>query len=227
MVIMQLTLPLVISTGLLDSLNPCAISLLLLYIALMFRMHKTHARIVEFGLFYIISIYVTYLFIGMGLLRVFHLFGTPGFFAKAGAIIAITFGLLNMKEYFFPNAPFKIRIPLNARQKASEWAHKATIPAAIVLGALVGICEFPCSGAVYLAVLGYLRAKESFANGVLYLLLYNLMFVLPLVVIYLAATNKVVVEKMTNWQEQNGRKFHLILAALMIALGVSILVWFV
>lgn len=224
---MQLTLPLVITTGLLDSLNPCAISLLLLYIALMFRMHKSHARIVEFGLFYIISIYVTYLFIGMGLLKVFHLFGQHFFFAKAGAWLAILFGVLNIKEYFFPELPIHIRIPLNARQKASQWAHKATIPAAIVLGFLVGICEFPCSGAVYLAVLGYLRAKESFTSGVIYLLLYNLMFVLPLIIIYLAATNRVVVEKMTNWQEKQGRKMHLVLAALMIALGVSILVWFV
>lgn len=224
---MQITLPLVISTGLLDSLNPCAISLLLLYIALMYSMKKSHRTIMIFGAFYIAAIYVTYFLIGLGLLRVFHLFGTPHIILTIGGWIAIIFGILNLKEYFFPKLPIHIRIPLNLRQKAGEWAHKATIPAAIVLGVLIGICEFPCSGAVYLAVLTYLQAKETFLNGILYLALYNLMFVLPLLAVYAVASNRIVTEKMINLQEKSGRKLHLVLAAVMIALGIAILVWFV
>lgn len=224
---MQLTLPLVISTGLLDSLNPCAISLLLLYIAMLFSMHKSRRTIMTFGFFYIAAIYVTYFLIGLGLLRVFHFFTFPNLIVKIGAWLAIGFGVLNLKEYFFPDLPIHIRISLDERKKAAQWAQKATIPAAIVLGVMVGSFEFPCSGSVYLAVLALLRAQASFAQGIGYLLIYNVMFVLPLVLIYLAATNRVVVEKMINWQEQNGRKFHLLLAALMIVLGAAILIWFV
>jgi cytochrome c biogenesis protein CcdA len=220
---MELTLPLIITTGFLDSINPCAISLLLLYIALMYSMKKTHKTIMIFGFFYIAAIYITYFFIGLGLLRTLHLFNFPGLFASIGAWISIIFGLLNLNEYFFPNSPLKIRMPLSVRAKASEWAHKSTIPSAIVLGFLVGVSEFPCSGAVYLAILGYLRANETLLNGVLYLLIYNLMFVLPLILVYLVATNRVVTERMINFQEKSGRKMHLVLAGVMIALGVIIL----
>lgn len=220
---MNITFPLVISTGLLDSLNPCAISLLLLYIALMYSMKKTHKTIMIFGFFYITAIFITYFFIGLGLLRVMHLFNFPGLFAVIGAWISIAFGVLNLKEYFFPNLPFKIRMPLNVRAKASEWAHKATMPTAIVLGVLIGICEFPCSGAVYIAILGYLRTNETFLNGIMYLLVYNLMFVLPLVLVYLVASNRLVTEKLINLQEKSGRKMHLVLAFVMIALGSLIL----
>ena len=220
---MEITLPLIITTGFLDSINPCAISLLLLYIALMYSMKKTHKTIMIFGFFYIAAIYITYFFIGLGLLRTLHLFNFPGLFASIGAWISIIFGLLNLNEYFFPNSPLKIRMPLSVRAKASEWAHKSTIPSAIVLGFLVGVSEFPCSGAVYLAILGYLRANETLLNGVLYLLIYNLMFVLPLILVYLVATNRVVTERMINFQEQSGRKMHLVLAGVMIALGVIIL----
>jgi cytochrome c biogenesis protein CcdA len=156
------------------------------------------------------------------MLNVLTLFGRPTIMAEIAASIAILFGILNIKEYFFPNLPFKIRMPLKVRQLAGEWAHKATIPSAIILGVLVGITEFPCSGAVYIAILGYLHAKESFVSGILYLALYNLVFVAPLIAIFIAASNQIITEKMINWQEQMGRKMHLLLAAVMIALGVLI-----
>jgi cytochrome c biogenesis protein CcdA len=114
---------------------------------------------------------------------------------------------------------------MNIRQKASDWAHKATVPAAIVLGSLIALHEFPCSGAVYLVILGFLSKNESFINGVLYLLIYNLVFVLPLIIIFLVASNRVFTERMVNWQERIGRKMHLVLAAMMIALGLGILFW--
>lgn len=222
---MHITLPLVLSTGLLDSLNPCAISLLLLYIGLMYSMKKSHVTIISFGIFYIGAVYVTYFLIGLGLLKVVNIFHVPFFFAKITALIAIFFGLMNIKEYFWPNSPFNIRIPMNIRQKASDWAHKATIPAAIVLGSLIALHEFPCSGAVYLVILGFLSKNESFINGVLYLMLYNLVFVLPLIIIFLVASNRVFTEKLINWQERMGRKMHLVLAAVMIILGIGIFFW--
>lgn len=219
----NLTLPLVISTGLLDSLNPCAISLLLLYIALLYSMKKSHKTVMLFGLFYIASVYVTYFLIGLGLLKVIDFFGFPHFITYIGAGVAIIFGLLNIKEYFFPNSKFNIRIPMNIRAQVSEWAHKATIPAAIVLGVLIGIHEFPCSGAVYIAIITFLNKNESFVRGAGYLAIYNLMFVLPLLGIYALASNRLVTEKLINTQEKLGRKLHLLLAALMIAIGILVI----
>jgi cytochrome c biogenesis protein CcdA len=192
----------------------------------MFTLGKDRKAILTFGLFYIASIYVTYFLLGIGLLRVFHLFGIPGLILHIGAWLAIIFGILNLKEYFFPDLPPHIRMPYAVRQRANDIAYKASIPAAIALGVLVGITEFPCSGAVYLTILAYLQAKETFLSGTLYLALYNLMFVLPLVIIYLLASNRIIVEKIINKQEQLGRKMHLILAALMIVLGAILLIWF-
>lgn len=223
---MNITLPLVLSTGLLDSLNPCAISLLLIYIALMFTLGKGRKEILGFGAFYIGAIYVTYFLLGLGLLRVFHLFGVPGLILQVGAWLAIVFGVLNLKEYYFPNLPPHIKMPYSVRQKANDIAYKASIPAAITLGVLVGITEFPCSGAVYLTIVAYLQARETLLAGTIYLAIYNLMFILPLVIIYLAASNRVIVEKIINFQEQMGRKMHLILAALMILLGAALLILF-
>jgi len=220
---MNVILPTVITAGLFDSLNPCAISVALLFIALLFTLKKDRPFILKIGFFYIISVYLIYYLIGLGLLKAFSLFGTTHFITKIAAIVTIIFGLLNIKEYYFPHAPIKLRMTHDARFKISEWAYKASIPATVVMGILVGIFEFPCSGSVYFAIVSLLASKVTYLTGALYLLLYNIMFVLPLVLIFVFATNRVVTEKMINWQERQGRKMHLILAGLMISLGTIML----
>lgn len=215
-------LSVVLVSGFIDSFNPCAISLLLIYISMMFTLQKDRKEIFYFGLTYVISIYITYLLIGLGLLRAGTLFTTYPI-SKIGAFLVIFFGLLNIKEYFFPNAPFSIRIPLKIRAVVSKYAYQATIASAIIVGILIGLYEFPCSGAIYLAVISMLSSHTSFLVGLGYLLIYNLMFILPLILIFVAATNKITTEKYINLQEKHGRKLHLVLALAMIILGVVIL----
>lgn len=215
-------LPVVLISGFIDSFNPCAISLLLIYISMMFTLQKDRKEIFYFGLTYVISIYITYLLIGLGLLRAGTLFTTYPI-SKIGAVLVIFFGLVNIKEYFFPNAPFSVRIPLKIRAIVSKYAYQATIASAVIVGILIGLYEFPCSGAIYLAVISLLSSQTSFMVGLGYLLLYNVMFILPLILIFVAATNKITTEKYINLQEKHGRKLHLFLAFAMIILGVVIL----
>jgi cytochrome c biogenesis protein CcdA len=160
--------------------------------------------------------------IGLGIFRAGTAF-TAYPISKIGAFLVIIFGLINIKEYYFPNAPFSVRIPMKVRGYVSKYAYKATIASAIIVGALIGIYEFPCSGAIYLAIVSLLSAKTSFLVGLSYLLIYNLMFVLPLVIIFVLATNKITTEKFINFQEKNGRKLHLVLAVFMLILGFVIL----
>lgn len=220
-------LPFVLSAGLLDSLNPCAIAVLLIFIALMFTLRKNRAIVLGMGAIYIIFVYLTYLSIGLGLLKIIHIFGVPHFMAIVGAWIVIAFGVLALKDALFPGKFNILTIPIGSRQLIASWATKATIPAAAVTGILVGLTEFPCSGAVYIATLTLLSVKTTFLKGLGYLLIYNLMFVLPLIVILLVATNRNITEKLINLDESNAARLRLISALIMIGIGVAILIWFV
>lgn len=223
----QVIFPAVLVAGLFDSLNPCAISIALLFIALMFTMQKSRSLILRIGFFYILSVYVTYFLIGIGILETYYrsinLFNISRYIVKGSAILVIIFGILNLKEYFFPHLPFKLRMSVKVRHKISELAFKASIPAVILMGFLVGVAELPCSGSVYFAILGLLSVKVTFFIGVFYLLIYNLLFISPLILIFLLTTNRTITEKMINWQEREGRKMHLILAGFMMILGIALL----
>ena len=220
-------LPLVITTGLLDSFNPCAIAILLIFIGLLLTLRRNRKIVILMCLSYIASVYITYFLIGLGILRVMHIFSIPHIMIRIGAAIVIIVGLINLKDFFFPNLPISTRISVGSRQIISKYTFKATIPAAAFVGLLVGIFEFPCSGAIYLAVLGLISAKTTFLKGISYLLLYNLMFILPLIIIFLFATNRLVVEKMLNFEEGHQRLMRLIMDVIMLGLGFSMLIWFV
>ncbi|MFN4218942.1 MAG: cytochrome c biogenesis protein CcdA, partial [Candidatus Bipolaricaulia bacterium] len=108
-----------------------------------------------------------------------------------------------------------------------RWMQKATLPAPAVLGFLVGICEFPCTGGVYVGILGLLSAQTTYFEGLGYLLMYNVMFVLPLVAILLALGNRRTLGQVSRWEAQHKQALKLGQGLVMIALGVAILLWFV
>jgi len=103
---------------------------------------------------------------------------------------------------------------------------RATLPAVAVLGVLVGLCEFPCTGGIYVGILGLLSAQTSYWVGFGYLLIYNVMFVLPLVAILFGIGNRRVIGQFSRWEVQHKRQLKLGQGLVMIALGVGIIAWF-
>src|SRR3989344_6587024 len=154
--------PLVSIVALIDSINPCAFSILLLTIAFLFSLGFGRAGILKIGLSYILGIFLAYLLIGLGILQVLHIFNTPHFMGKLGSGILIGWGILNLINALFPAFPIKLKIPRAAHGKIAELMDKASIPTAFLLGALVGLCEFPCTGGPYLMVLGLLHDAQTY-----------------------------------------------------------------
>ena len=215
-------LPLVGVSALIDSINPCAFSILILTIAFLFSIGKLRSKILLLGGVYILGIFLVYLLIGLGITQTLHLFNTPHFMAKVGAILLVLFGAISLINEFFPAFPIKLRIPHVAHQKMAELMEKGSIPTAFLLGALVGVCEFPCTGGPYLMVLGLLHDQATYLKGLGYLILYNLIFVLPLVLILLIASNKALLDKVQAWQREKRIGMRLGGGIAMIALGIII-----
>jgi len=215
-------LPLVGVSALLDSINPCAFSILILTIAFLFSIGKLRSNILQIGGFYIFGIFLVYILIGLGILQVLHLFNTPHFMAKVGAGLLILLGSINLINEFFPAFPVKLKISGIAHNKMAELMEKASLPTAFLLGVLVGLCEFPCTGGPYLMILGLLHDQATFTSGIGYLVLYNLIFVLPLVVILLIAGDQALLGKVQDWKKMETRNMRLWGGIAMVVLGLII-----
>ncbi|MCL5794995.1 MAG: hypothetical protein M1338_01410 [Patescibacteria group bacterium] len=218
---------LVLTNGLIDSFNPCAIGVLILYLGLLLSFQSQRKLLLAFGLFYILSIYTTYLFIGLGLLKIFHLFGVHDFFGWMAVFVVLGLGLYNLKEYFWPNLYIPYLSPLLSKCHIPRWRVEVGIVSAIILGFLVGICEFPCSGGIYLATVALLSLKQTFFQGLFYLLLYNLMFVLPLILIFVTVGNNKIFDWIKTTQGKNFARIKLIMGLSMIVSAILLLVWLI
>src|SRR3989344_8098918 len=155
-------LPLVLISALLDSVHPCSFSILLITIAFFFGIQLSRKKILQLGGTYIAGIFTAYFLIGLGILKVLHLFNTPHFMGKLGATLLIVFGVVNLLNRFFPNFPIKMKIPGVAHGAMSKLMDRASFPAVFGLGLLVGICQFPCMGGPYLMVIGLLRDQVTY-----------------------------------------------------------------
>src|SRR3989344_1204123 len=164
-------LPLVSITALVDSLNPCAFSILIL----------------------------------------------------TSASLLIALGLINLLQELFPNSPVKLRLPQLSHGLIARVMAKASVPAAFILGGLVGLCEFPCTGGPYLMILGLLHDQVPYFSGLGYLFLYNLIFVLPLVIILALASQKSLLDRIEDWQNRRKKLMRRAGGLAMVALGLIIL----
>lgn len=215
-------LPLVAIAALVDSINPCAFGVLLLTIAFLLSIGKMRSGILKIGGIYILGLFTVYILIGLGILQVLNFFNIPHFMARVGASILIVLGSINLINEFFPSFPIKLRIPHSAHYKMAELMNRASVPTALFLGMLVGLFEFPCTGGPYLLVLGLLHDQETYFAGLSYLLFYNMIFVLPLVIILLIASDNKLVEKVNAWKKTETKHMRFWGGTAMIILGLII-----
>lgn len=219
---MQLLIPVTIA-AIADSINPCAISVLLLTVGFLFSLNKTRRNILAIGFTYIAAIYFVYISIGLGILQALTIFSIPHFMGKIGAIAIIAAGAINIINKYFPKFPIKLKIPESSHSQLAKFIEKASVPSAIILGILVGLYEFPCTGGPYLMILGLLHDKASFWQGLSYLLYYNLIFVSPLAIILWFGSRQDLYEKVKAWKKTKLGQIDIWDGLVMIILGMIIL----
>jgi cytochrome c biogenesis protein CcdA len=160
---------------------------------------------------------------GLGLLRALTAFNVAWVIYKIAAVVLIFVGLVNVKDFFWYGKGFTLAIPESKKPLIQKYVRQASIPAAIVLGFLVSAFELPCTGGVYLAVLGMLASRETQLSAVPYLLLYNFIFVLPLFVILGMVYFGISAKQMEEWRNKNRKWLRLVLGLGSLALGALML----
>jgi cytochrome c-type biogenesis protein len=227
----QITLGTVLVAGAIDGINPCAFTVLLLFITALgatlqvgeANVIRLRARILGLGGVYVAAVFLTYLALGIGLLASMDFFTRQHIPARAGALLAVLFGLWMLKDYFLPELGWRLQAPGRVGAIARSMGKKATLPALVAGGVLIGLCTVPCSGAVYLAVLSLLALQPSAAQGYAYLVLYNVVFVLPLLAILVAASSRPALNRLAHWNLHHKEWVRLALGGGVVAMGLVIL----
>lgn len=214
------TLGLVLGSAAIDSINPCAIGVLILMISMMLAGKKSLSRMVVLGGMYILAIFLTYLLAGLGLLyflAVIPLFVTEYVSITVGSLIVI-FGLVEIKDFFWYGRGFSLGIPVVFTKKIHELSKNISVLGVMLTGAFVAGVELPCTGAPYLAIITILSTNFNLL-AFLMLVLYNIVFVLPLLAILLLVAGGVKLHVVKAWKQQARGLMRLAIGLLLVGLG--------
>ncbi len=222
----------VVGAGLLDGINPCAFTVLLLLIAALLAstqlgnagsVSAIRGRVLLLGSVYVSAVFVTYLALGVGVLGVGQIFTGSHLPSRVGALVAVLLGLWMLKDVFLPASGPSLKAPHGLAARAQTMARRGSVPALVAGGVLVGLCTVPCSGAVYLAVLSLLASDAHWARSYGYLVLYNVLFVAPLAAIVVAGSSRPLLRRLVRWQQRTQERVRSIIAVTVIVLGLGLL----
>lgn len=209
--------------GLTDSYNPCSIGVLIISLTILVGLQRPKL-ITLFGISYLSAIFATYFLIGVGFLKAFHLFGIHGFFGYVAGIILILAGLIHLFPNLFPNSRIaQFLRSCHVPAKLNDHLDKGVFSAGLILGLLIGLCNLPCAGGIYLGIISLLALKNSYWSGVGHLLVFNIGFILPLIVIFFFATREKVLDTIKRANAKIARYGIITTSSIMILMGLLIL----
>jgi len=227
-----LTLGKITSLAIVNSVNPCQIAMLVLVlITILMQNPEKRRKVLLSGLAFIISVYIGYLFYGVILVRLFQTFAET---LKQGSIylkyviatLSMLIGGLQIKDFFFyKKGSFATEMPIWMRPKAKRIIQKITSPlGAFLTGFIITLFLGPCTMAPLLVVTEAL-SQLGLIGALPWLLYFNLIVVLPLIIITLIVYKGIkTAESISDWKERNVRILHLIAGILLLSVGLALLI---
>ncbi len=232
----------VLLAGLLDGFNPCAIAMLLLFVSLLgFSDNKKVLILVSIT--YIFALFVSYFLIGTFLLNFLIQFSAQAHVVNIVinwivALLCLFLFFFNMYDFFMSkNEKYgKVKNQLPAWvQRYNKKLIKAftnvinddenkkglftVLILTFILGIALSVTELICTGQIYLGIIYGIHYLDSL-YAYIALLFYNLMFVLPLIIIAIIAIKGKGVMATSNWIREH---LHIIkLASALFFLGIAI-----
>jgi cytochrome c biogenesis protein CcdA len=225
----------VLVAGFIDGLNPCAFATIVFLVSYLSFLGKQSREILKYGIIFTFGVFIAYLIAGMGLMAGFRqLSGFPmitkGIYLVI-AVFAFVLGIISLYDYILyrrgQGAKMKLQLPMALKKKihgiirVQTRSSKAGFVGTFVLGFVIAATEVVCTGQLYLPTIGYIMTIPKLrAYAFFNLVLYNIMFIIPLVGIFVAAFFGVTSERMALVTKEHTGTVKLLTGLLFIGLGV-------
>ncbi len=233
-----------IGAGLIDGINPCAFAVIVFFVSFLAVYGYRKEEVLGIGIAYILAVFVTYLLIGLGIFKFLYAlsnfyFVIKMFYYLVAGICFLLFGLA-LYDFFrfkkdksgqdfilqlpkFLKKKINIVIGSALRQKRSSYLSLFLI--SLGVGFVVSLLEAVCTGQVYLPTIFFILKVPSLRfKALFYLIIYNFMFVLPLILVFLLSLVGVSSQTFNDFLKRNLGKAKLALAMLFLCLGILIIV---
>jgi MFS family permease len=223
----------VLVAGFLDGINPCAFATIIFLVSYLTFMGKKGREILLYGIVFTSGVFIAYLLVGLGLMAFLHQMSSFPKISKGVylfiAFFALILGIISLYDYVLFRkgrvAKWKLQLPEGLKKKTHEVIReqarfKGGLFATFGAGFVIAVCTVICTGQVYLPTIGFIIGIPGLRkNAILNLVLYNIMYIVPLVGIFILAFFGVTSEKMAFVTRKYTGTVKLLTAILFLALA--------
>lgn len=210
-----------------DSINPCAFAVMLLLLSTILTRHKSRRKTLLAWWLFALAVFITYLAMGIWLFSALATTNNTFVLKLVVGILWLLVWLANLKDYFRYGKWFVMEVPFSWRPKMMGLIERVSSPWwAFIVWILVSMFLLPCSSGPYFTILGYLSSQSKNLNlrWYIYLIVYNLIFVLPMFLIaILVGFWYASVDKIAKIKHEKTKLIHLIVWILMLGLWIYVL----
>jgi len=206
--------------GLADGINPCMFSVLFFVLSYLLAI-GSKKRALKAGIAFVVTTFVVYFLFMYGILQVVDFLNIASQARIVISILTFIAGMILVKDFFFYGKFLSLEIPKSVKPTLENLVKKGTIPSAILLAILASIVELPCTSGLPLAYISVLMKSDI--SYFWHIVLYNLFFILPLIVIVVLV---IFLEKKTedleNWRNSSKKYMRLIAGVLLVFLSIAL-----
>ena len=229
----------VVLAGLVDGLNPCAFATLIFFVSYLTLSGRKGREVIFVGLSFTIGVFLAYLVIGLGLYKVLDLMGNllntlARWVYIITAAICLGLGIFSILDYFKARRgkleDMSLKLPDPLRKRINSVIRKGRSArsyyiGAFITGLLISILELACTGQVYLPTIIFVSSMpELKLRAISYLVLYNLLFILPLVVVFILAYYGTTSKDLTSFLQKHTGAVKIGMAVLFFALAAWLII---
>lgn len=223
----------VLIAGFIDGINPCAFATIIFLVSYLTFVGKKGREILLYGIVFTSGVFIAYLLVGMGLMTFLHQLNSFPLISKGVylfiALFALTLGVISLYDYVLFRrgqvAKWKLQLPMGLKKKIHEIIReqarfKGGLLATFGAGFIIAVCTVICTGQVYLPTIGFVMAiPELRINAIFNLVLYNIMYIVPLIGVFVMTFFGVTSEKMAAITKKHTGAAKLLTAILFFALA--------
>lgn len=228
----------VVLAGLVDGLNPCAFATLIFFISYLTISGRKGKEVILVGITFTLGVFLAYLVIGLGFYKVLDLLGnTLNVIARwvyvFTALLCLTLAVLSFRDVSKAKSgnleDMQLKLPDALRKRINAVIRKGRGTNRYVLGAfttgvVISLLELACTGQVYLPTIIFVSSvPELRFQAIFYLVIYNLLFIFPLIVVFILAFYGTTSKDLTRLLQKHAAAVKIGLGIIFAALGIWLL----
>lgn len=234
---LSLALGIVLGAGFLDGINPCAFSTIIFLISYLSLVGGTRRQIFKTGIVFSFAVFLSYFLIGLTFFSFARIFLKNSFLSYLINLLLLVFVVILMVLSLIDfvrirrgrtndvTLQLSDKIKKRIREKIRKFARreKMIMTTTFILGVVIAGMELTCTGQVYIPIVTMISAPEHRLSAVLYLFIYNLAFIFPLLIVFLLTLFGVTSRKMTMIFQENTAAVKLGLMFLFLIMAILII----